>query len=160
MAFEQDFGYTYEGTVQVGQFSVVKASSVTYKDGFLLGAAQNDPVLGVIQEGIYPHGSAPYSKGAYTGVSNTAWPANANPAAPAGQKRSVRRFGRSQCIAAGAIARGERVIIANNLGQVASVVTLNLAGGTAINVVGVAESAATNQGDVVYVFVNPHAETV
>ena len=161
MPFEQDYGYTYDtGTVQVGKFSVVKASSTNYKDGFVLTGAQNDPVLGIVQDGVYPHGGSDYAKGVYTGVSNVAWPANVQPTSPQGLKRSVRRFGRSQAIAAGVINRGDRLIVANNLGQVASVVTLALAGGSAIKVVGVAESAAVNQGDVVYVMVDPHNETV
>jgi hypothetical protein len=160
MPFEDDRGYTYEGTVQVGQFSVVKAESSTYKDGFVLTGAQGDQPLGVIQDGIVPHGSDVYAKGVYTGISNTAWPANSMPASPAGQKRTVRVRGRSQMIAAGAVARGDRLISANNLGQVASVVTLNLAGGTAIWVVAIADTACSNQGDVVYGDVNPHKETV
>jgi hypothetical protein len=161
MPFEQDFGYTYEGSVQVGKFSVVKSSSNTYKDGFVLTASQGDgPVLGIVQDGVYPHGASDYSKGVYAGVSDVSWPSNVQPTSPVGLKRTVRRFGRSQAIAAGAIARGDRLIAANNLGQVASVVTLSIAGGTAIKVVGVAETACSNQGDVVYVMVDPHNETV
>jgi hypothetical protein len=160
MPFEQDYGYTYEGTVQVGKFSVVKPSSTTYKDGFVLPAAKNDPVLGVLLDGIYPHGSADYAKGVYTGISGTAWPANAQPASPVGQKRSVRLFGRVQCIAAGACVRGNRAIIANNLGQVEDVDTDGaIAGGTAINVVGKFDTACSNAGDIVYVIADPHKET-
>jgi len=161
MAFEQDFGYTYSGAVQVGKFAVVKpGTGATYKNDFVLTTVQNDSVLGIVQDGVYPHGASDYAKGVYTGVSGVAWPANVTPASPGGVKRTVRRFGRSQCIAAGAIARGDRVIASSTTGQVASVVTLSLAGGTPINVLGVAENECTTQGDVVYVFVNPHAETV
>jgi len=160
MPFEQDFGYTYEGTVQVGTFSAVKPSSTTYKDGFVLGAAKNDPVLGIIQDGIYPHGSSDYNKGSYGSISNAAWPANAQPASPVGLKRSVRRFGRSQAIAAGACTRGHRAIIADNQGRVEDVdADAAIVAGTAINVLGTFETLATNAGDVVYIFVNPHTET-
>lgn len=158
---ETDYGYTYEGAVQVGKFSVVKQESATYKDGFVLTAAAAAPYdlpLGVIQDGIYPHGGSDYNKGVYTGISNSAWPANVTPATPVGQKRSIRISGRSQCVAAGAIARGQRVAAVNALGQVGSVE--GLAAGTKVNILGVADTSCANVGDIVYVIVLPRTETV
>jgi len=160
MAGEIDYGYTYDtNTVQVGKFSVVKPSSVNYKDGFVLPAAKNDVVLGVLQDGIYPHGGSDFQKGIYTNVSQQAWPSNVTPSSPQGQKRPVRVFGRAQCIAAGACTRGDRAIIANNLGQVEDVdADSAITAGTAINVVGIFDTSCSNAGDVVYVLVNPHKE--
>lgn len=161
MAGEIDYGYTYEGAVQVGKFSVVKAESTTYNDGFVLTAAAAAPYdlpIGVIQDGIYPHGGSDYIKGAYTGVSNTAWPANVTPASPIGQKRSIRVAGRSRCIAGAAISRGQRVAAVNAQGQVGSVEAL--APGTKVNILGIADTSCVNAGDVVYVMVNPRTETV
>lgn len=167
MAFEQDLNYTFAGTTQVGKFSAVKpGTGATYKDDFILPAAKNDPVLGVVQDGVYPHGGADYAKGRYfkdlnnNYISGAAWPSNVQPTAPAGQKRTVRRFGRQACIAAGACARGNRAIIANAYGEIEDVdQDAAITASTPINVLGVFETAATNEGDVVYVMVNPHKET-
>jgi hypothetical protein len=78
------------------------------------------------------------------------------------QPVSVRRLGISAAIANGAIARGDRLAIATNAGDVMSVETIIAAGlktpAAEYNLVGTAENTVANAGDIVYVYLRP--ETV
>jgi len=152
--------YTYAGTVQLGKFSaVVHDSSVYAKDGFNLPGGTNvGKVIGIVEEGIVPAGSSDYIKGSYEGISQAAWPTNVQPSTPQGIKRSVVFKGPIRARAAGAWSRGDRLVVANNLGQLASVVTLGLAAGTVINVVAIAEEPAAAVGDTVQVNVDIKTE--
>lgn len=154
---ETKISYTFDQTgVQCGKFAAVVATQANFTDGFSLPGAQNAAnVLGIVQEGVVPDGFSEYSGGSYAGVSNAAWPANALPANGLGMKKSIMRQGVSKAVAAGAINRGDALVVADNQGRVASIVTLALAGGTQINVVGFAEEPAVNPNDVLRIFVNP-----
>jgi hypothetical protein len=72
---------------------------------------------------------------------------------------SVARMGIARALAKGAITRGDRLNIATNAGDVQSVeaaVAGITAGAAAIyNVVGTAENSTVNDGDIVYVKINP-----
>lgn len=76
---------------------------------------------------------------------------------------AVRKLGISRAIAAGAIAAGDRVNIADNTGKVASVEAVVVAApGTATRqeVIGKAETTAANSGDIVYVFIAPQIVSI
>lgn len=150
MPFEQDRSYTYTGAVQVGKFAAVKPG--TGASDFVLAANQNDPVLGVVLDGIYPELGSDYKAGSYGNISGLAWPGNVFPTTPVGLKRTIRTRGRCQAVANGAIHRGDRVIAAGN-GLVMSAETAlsGLPAGTVINQLGVADTAAVTNGDLVYV---------
>jgi hypothetical protein len=72
---------------------------------------------------------------------------------------SVARMGVARAIGNGAIARGDRLNIASNAGDVQSVeaVIAGITAGAAAlyNVVGTAENSTTTSGDVVYVKIDP-----
>lgn len=154
--------YTYAGTVQLGKFSaVVHDATVFIKDGFNLPGAMNAAKpIGIVEEGIVPAGSSDYIKGSYEGISQAAWPANVVPSTPQGIRRTVVFKGPVRARAAGAWSRGDRLIVANNLGQLASIVTLALPAGTQINVVAIAEEPAAAVGDTVQVNVDIKTEIV
>lgn len=87
-------------------------------------------------------------------------PFNVNPSTPQGMGRWIVHMGLIRARAAGAWSRGDRLVVANNLGQLASVVTLRLPLGTQINVVAIAEEPAANVGDTVQVNVAIKTEAV
>ncbi len=73
-----------------------------------------------------------------------------------GENVVVRKYGISRAVAAGAIAAGDYVEIANAQGQLqASDLTTVPGTATLHNVVGIAESSATQAGDVFFVFLLP-----
>jgi hypothetical protein len=148
--------------VQLGKFSAVVTDVTVFgREGFNLPTGQNAPhCLGIAIEGIAPNFAPDCRNGSYEGFSQAAWPGNLIPTSPQGSRRMIVRKGRVTARAAGAVNRGDRCIIANNLGQLASVVTLGLAGGMEINVVGVADEPAVNPGDLFHVMVNPYIDTV
>ena len=110
---------------------------------------------GIVTQGITPQHTGAYRNGSYEGISQLAWPPNMNLATPQGQSRWVIYNGPYRARAAGPWNRGDRLITANNLGQVASVATLGLPIGTAINVVAGAEEPAMESGDVAEVTGGP-----
>lgn len=160
--------YTYQGTVQVGKFSVVcsdnSQAATGTKDGFVLPNAMNDPAdfpIGIVEEGIVPTGATDYISGSYEGISQAAWPNNLAPTTPQGNyRRTVVTGGPIRARAAGAWKRGERLIVADNLGHLASVVTLNLPANTPIRVVAIADEPASALGDVAQVIVGIKNELV
>lgn len=154
--------YIYAGIVQLGKFSAVVADTTTFaQEGFSLPAGLNSAnFLGIVEEGIVPNLATDYQRGSYEGFSQAVWPLNSLPNTPAGIKRSVVFFGPCRARAAGAWRRGDRLIIANSTGQLASVKTLALPVGTAINVVGYADEPATNPGDIAQIIVIPDAGAV
>jgi|SRR5579864_7700651 len=150
-------GYTYQGTVQVGKFSVMVADSSISNDGMLLPAGQNVRALGIIQDGIVPENFSEYVKGSYGGVSQAAWPANALPSSPQGVfKRPLIYAGVSKARAAGAIGRDDWLVVADTDGRVGSIVTLAIAGGTLVHIVGRADEPAVNAEDVLRIYVDIH----
>jgi hypothetical protein len=149
--------YRYAGLVQAGKLSAVVADFATYqKDGFTLAAGMNaaNP-LGILVRGIVPRYSSDYFGGSYEGVSQMRWPANVQPSTPQGIWCYLVYRGPYRARAAGVWNRGDRLTIANDLGQLASVVTLGLPRGTPINIVAVADDPASNPGDVGAVIVGP-----
>jgi hypothetical protein len=158
--------YVYAGLVQLGKFSaVVVDTGFSAKEGFNLPAGMNAAKpLGIVEEGIVPNLASDYNgrnpAGAYEDISQAAWPANLIPVTPQGIKRTVVYEGPIRARAAGAWSRGDRLITANNLGQLASVVTLGLPAGTQIFVVAIADEAAANPGDVAQVMVGIKTENV
>jgi len=142
--------------VQVGKFSAVVTDTGTFpNEGFALPAGINAAnVLGIVEEGIVPNLCPDQIRGSYEGFSQAGWVANLIPTTPVGIKRSVVYQGPFRARAAGAWRRGDRLIVANNTGQLASVHTLALPLGMGINVVGYADEPATNPGDVAQVIVN------
>jgi hypothetical protein len=113
-----------------------------------------------VEEGIVPNLASDYVRGSYEGISQNPWPANVIPTTPAGIKRTVVFAGPVRARASGAWNRGDRLIVANNTGQLASVKLLALPVGTAINVVGYADEPASNSGDVAQVIVSPDSGAV
>lgn len=154
--------YRYAGTVQVGKFSAVVVDATVYPDGFALPGGMNaGRVIGILREAIVPPWSDGSShQGSYEGISQLVWPFNTSPPTPQGMGRWVVYMGVIRARAAGAWSRGDRLIVANNLGQLASVVTLRLPLGTQINVVAIAEEPAANVGDTVQVNVAIKTEVV
>jgi hypothetical protein len=160
--------YTYQGTVQVGKFSAVKADSSITNDGFVLPAAADGysvPILGILEEGIVPPGigASDYVAGSYEGISQAAWPSNIQPNTPQGKfRRSVVWKGpiRARNGVAGGWSREDRLVATDNLGHLGSVVTLGLASGTQVFVVGYADEPTSNIGDVAQVIVDPHWDRV
>ena len=147
-----DLAYKNAANVQAGKFTVVKSDTATFTDGFLVPAAANDPFLGVLQESLVPDSVADYSGGQYNITSGAAWGANQVPSSGQGLMARVRQFGVSRCVAASAIARSDKVNIADTQGRIK---TVSEAAGTLINVVGIALDAATAAGDVIRVLVLP-----
>jgi hypothetical protein len=74
----------------------------------------------------------------------------------ANQSVAVRKAGIARVVAAGVIALGAPVNIAGNTGKVKAI---NEAGGTKINCVGFAETAASGDGDIIEVFLSLHQRT-
>ncbi len=73
-----------------------------------------------------------------------------------GENVAVRKYGISRAIAASAITAGQYVEIANAQGQLqASNLTTVPASATAHNIVGIAESSATQAGEIFFVFLTP-----
>lgn len=72
-----------------------------------------------------------------------------------GRGISVRKAGIAEVVAAGAITPGSPVVIADNTGRVKQAGEV---GGTASNVLGFAETGASNAGDVVEVFISIHQQ--
>lgn len=158
----EHFSYKYAGTVMVGKMAAVSPDSTVYKDGFNLPTGQNSPFLGICEKGVLPDAVTGYSGGVYAGFSGQAWPigpggsAIVTPASPQGLPRTLAMGPqRVPCNAAGAISRGDRLIIGDVAGRLASVVTLGLAAGTSINVAGTADTATTGADQVVYVWISP-----
>jgi hypothetical protein len=143
--------------IMVGKFSAVVVDTSVYDNGFALPGGQNvGQILGIVQEGVVPFGASDYNDGVYSGISQAAWPANLAPTSGQGMTRTVIVSGRSQANAAGAINRGDWLIIADNLGRVASIGTLAIPPGTKVFVVGRADQAAVNPNDVIDIWVNIH----
>lgn len=139
--------------VQIGKFTAVIFSTGTYGDGIdVPGGANAGPVRGVAQESILPNGTNDYSGGLYQIVSGTAWPANSIPNAALGRAIAVRVWGRTKAIAAGVIAVGDPVNIADSQGRLK---TVSEGTGTVINQVGIAETPAAAAGDVFWLLVMP-----
>jgi len=156
------FSYRYAGTTMVGKMAAVSPDSTVYTDGFNLPAGQNAPFLGICEKGVLPDAVSGYASGVYAGLSGQAWPvgpggsAIVTPASPKGQPRSLAVGAiRVPALAAGVISRGDRLIIGDTAGRLASVVTLGLAAGTGINLAGVADTATTAADQVVYVWISP-----
>jgi hypothetical protein len=169
--------YTYQGTVQVGKFSVVFADSSVTNDGFRLGTTVDlmgagganggagNAALGIIEEGIVPPGigASDYVAGSYENVSQQPWPTNISPTTPQGKfRRSVVWLGpiRGRNGLAGGWSRGDRLFAYDNLGHLASVVTAGLPAGTQFFCVGYADEPTANVGDVSQVIVEPHWDRV
>lgn len=69
---------------------------------------------------------------------------------------AVRKAGIARVVAAGAIALGDAVNVADSAGQVK---TVSEALGTLVNILGFAETAAAAAGDVIEVFISMHTRT-
>jgi hypothetical protein len=154
--------YRYAGLVQAGKYSAVVVDSTVYaKDGFNLPPGMNAPdVLGILLTAIVPDSWTGYNKGMYEGASQNPWPPNVNPASPQGRYFFVMRGGTVRARAALPWNRGDPLIIANNLGQLASPAALQLPSGTVVNLVGYAEEETEEPGDVADIVVCPSIATV
>lgn len=75
----------------------------------------------------------------------------------AGRSISVRKAGTAEVTAASAIAVGDPINIADNQGRVKKI---NESSGTKTQCLGFAETAATNAGDMVEVFISVHERTI
>jgi hypothetical protein len=137
--------------VEVGKYTAVVISTGTYTDGVDVPSGANvGPIAGVAQESIMPNGFADYKAGQYQIVSGTAWPANAIPSSATGRKIRYIISGMSRVVAAGVIAAGDELNIADNQGRMK---TVNEAGGTLVYIVGQAWDAATQAGDVIRAYI-------
>jgi hypothetical protein len=156
--------FTYNGAVQHGKLIAVVADQSIAADGYVVPAAANVEALGIVEDGVVPNLGADYIGGSYQNVTGQAWPTNMpNPLqTPNSPKRAVITLGKADAQITGAVTRGDRLIIGNNLGQLESVVTAGLAAGTPIWVVGFARQTDANPsgGDVIRIFVNIHHDTV
>jgi hypothetical protein len=151
--------YTYTGNVQVGKYSAVSVSDDGA--GFALPSGLNVLALGILIGSIVPVGGIDKPNGSYEGVSQAPWPtAFFYPPSPVGWRETVVIGGPVYARAAGQWSRGDRLVTADNLGHLASVVTLGLAVGTEIFVVAEADQPAVELGDVVIVLVCPHWDSV
>ena len=74
-----------------------------------------------------------------------------------GRAVSVRKAGIAEVVAAGSIAPGAPVMIADTMGRVKAV---SETAGTKVEVVGFAETPANVAGDLIEVYVSPHQRTV
>jgi len=156
------FSYRYAGLTMVDKMAAVSPDSTVFPEGFILPAGQNAAFLGICEKGVLTDAIPGYVGGVYAGFSGQAWPvgpggsAIVTPRTPQGQSRSL-AVGpiRVPAIAAAGIARGDRLIIGDTMGRLASVVTLGLPAGTNINLVGTADTAATAADQVVYVWLSP-----
>jgi hypothetical protein len=144
-----DKTYRNDANVEIGKFTVVVEAHANYANGCGVPAAANaaNP-LGIAQNSIIPDATTDFAAGVYQIVSGTAWPAGAIPASGLGRAVRVRKAGISQCVAAGVIARGDRLNVADNQGRVK---TINEVAGTVVYEVGQAEEAAGQAGDVIRV---------
>lgn len=108
-------------------------------------------IVGVALEDIFEPGVNPWTNGQPQIQSGQAPSAGA----PSLQARNIQvaKSGIVRVIAAGAIAVGAPVNINDNQGRVKAV---NEAGGTLVHVLGYAETAAANAGDIIHVFLAPH----
>ncbi len=146
--------YRLDANVELGKFTVVVTSSTNFADGCgVPSGANTGPILGVAQNSVIPSGVSDYSSGQYNIVSGTAWPSNSIPAAGQGEEIQVIRHGISRCVAAGSINRGDELNVADSQGRVK---TVNETAGTLVYVLGFAEDAASNAGDVIRVLVSPY----
>jgi hypothetical protein len=151
--------YSYTGSVQVGKYSAVSVSNGGA--GFALPSGLNVPALGILLQAIVPVGGIDRPNGSYEGVSQAPWPtAFFYPPSPVGWRETVVIGGPVYARAAGAWSREDRLVTADNLGHLASVVTLGLAAGTRIFVVATADQPAEELGDVAIVLVLPHWDAV
>lgn len=151
--------YSYTGSVQVGKYSAVSLSDGGA--GFALPSGLNVAALGILIGSIVPVGGIDKPNGSYEGVSGAPWPtAFFYPPSPQGWRETVVIGGPVYARAAGAWNRGDRLVTADNLGHLASVVTLGLAAGTPIFVVATADQPAEELGDVAIVLVLPHYDSV
>jgi hypothetical protein len=161
---QRKMGFSYQGTVQVGKFSVMSRvqGGLDPKQGMQLPSGLNDPLaFGIVEEGIVPTGASDYNNGSYEGISQAAWPANLQPSTPQNNyRRTVVLEGPIRGRAAGAWNVDDRLVPADNQGHLASVVTLGLAPGTPIWVIATAMEPASNLGDVAQVYVLPHHDVV
>lgn len=115
-------------------------------------AANAGKLVGIAKEDIFEPGVAPWSGGQAQITSGQAPSAGA----PSLQGRSIQvaKEGIVRCIAAGAIAAGDWVNVADNQGRVK---TVNEVAGTLVNVIGLAETAATQAGDIIQVSLQMHS---
>jgi hypothetical protein len=156
------FSYRYAGLTMVDKMAAVSPDSSVYADGFNLPAGENVPFLGICEKGVLPDAVPGYVGGVYAGFSGQPWPvgpggsAIVTPKSPQGLPRTL-QVGpiRVPAIAAGAISRGDRLVIGDASARVASVVTLGYQAGQAINLVGVADTATTAADQVVYIWIAP-----
>ena len=74
-----------------------------------------------------------------------------------GRAISVRKLGIAEVVAAGPIAVGAPVNIADNTGRVKAV---SEAAGTKVEVIGFAETAAVSGGDIIEISIYPHQRTM
>lgn len=151
-----DKSYRLASNVEVGKFTLVSPDVGTYADGCVPASGANVAVLGVAQSSIIPEATADFSGGKYQIGSGSAWPTGAIPTSGVGRNVRVRRAGITQCIAAGVIARGDRVnsaasTVVNGIAMLGLVKTINEAGGTLVHELGEAEEAAGQAGDVIRV---------
>lgn len=135
--------------VEVSKFTVLLLNVSTYKDGVEVPSGANTgPIAGVAEESILPNGFNDYSAGVLQVVSGTAWPANAIPSSALGRGIAYTCEGIIRCVAAGVIAAGDDVNIADNQGRIKTVSEI---AGTTIYVVGEAQDAAGQAGDIIRV---------
>lgn len=143
--------------VQQVKFTAVKVDT-TNNGGMVTPTAANDgPLLGILQESVLPYGTYDYSNGVYnTALNGVAWPATA--LGDGKRNASVTQGGYSQAIkgATGTIAVGDLVAVSDSQGRLASIGAdgLNLSATTAY-VVGIAMQSAANTGDVFQILVQP-----
>jgi len=116
------------------------------------GAANAPRVLGVAQEDIVENGVNAWVGGVAQITSGQAPVAGAP--TQLGKNVRVAKAGIARVIAAGAIAVGDWVNVADNQGRVK---TVSEAAGTLVNVLGQAETAAANAGDIIHVALNIHS---
>lgn len=153
--------------VEIGVFTVLcydTSTNSTNVPGIVVSATSNSgPVCGVAQESIMPSGYSDYVAGAYGQiVSGTAWPSGAVGNGYRNIKTTI--FGRSRVLfnGTGTVIPGDRLVIADAYGRVASaeVNGFSITAGTKIYVVGVAESFASVTNDIIYALVKPYNGTV
>lgn len=72
----------------------------------------------------------------------------------AGRGLTLQVNGLARCIAAGAVSQGDLLVIADTYGRVNNLANLNVAAGTKVYPVGVAQNSTQNQNDIVEVLLN------
>jgi hypothetical protein len=146
-----DHAFTLNDNVEVSKFTCLVQNAATYPDGCSVPAGANAlKFAGVAQESILPNGMSDYAGGLYPIVSGTAWPAGAIPTSAIGRKLSVRMAGITRVVAAGVIAQGDRLNIADAQGRVKKI---NEAATTVVQECGFALTAAGQAGDIIRMFI-------